>query len=117
MTSMRVVSEWSRSFTIVDESTVNRGEPRLVVNCFQKKYVEWLPQANEGDVVILRNLKVRLLFEDDLLVYSTTFIGFRVQRGTISDRLCGQASMGCLRSRGACNPTPQRRRHTGQGKG
>jgi hypothetical protein len=28
------------------------------VNCFQKKRVEWLPQAAVGDIVIFRNLKV-----------------------------------------------------------
>lgn len=54
-------NEWSRSFTIVDP-TITSGnglsDAGVGVTCFQKNYVEWLPQVAEGDVVILRKLKI-----------------------------------------------------------
>ncbi|KIJ69117.1 hypothetical protein HYDPIDRAFT_105685 [Hydnomerulius pinastri MD-312] len=53
--------DWSRSFTVVDPSKADYGyslSGSVTVNSFQKKYLEWLPQVNEGDVVILRKLKV-----------------------------------------------------------
>ncbi|KAH7889613.1 hypothetical protein F5I97DRAFT_1800282 [Phlebopus sp. FC_14] len=49
-------NEWSRSFALVDPSNVDSGS--VTVNCFQKKYLEWLPQVNQDDVVILRKLKI-----------------------------------------------------------
>ena len=52
--------ELHRSFSIVDPSTVDSGLQSVTVNCFQKKYTEWLPQVQKGDVVILRKLKVSL---------------------------------------------------------
>lgn len=30
------------------------------VNCFQKKHIEWLPQAEVGDIVIFRRVKVTI---------------------------------------------------------
>jgi hypothetical protein len=51
--------EWGRSFTLVDPSTVGSARQSIKVNCFQKKYLEWLPQVQKDDVVILRKLKVR----------------------------------------------------------
>ncbi|KAI6109680.1 hypothetical protein F5141DRAFT_1116076 [Pisolithus sp. B1] len=54
-------NEWSRSFTIVDPSIASGNGLSAVgvgVTCFQKTYVEWLPQVAEGDVVILRKLKI-----------------------------------------------------------
>jgi len=51
--------EWSRSFTLVDPSTVDSRQQSIRVNCFQKKYIEWLPQVQKDDIVILRKLKVR----------------------------------------------------------
>ncbi|KAG1758882.1 hypothetical protein EDD22DRAFT_783331 [Suillus occidentalis] len=53
--------EWTRIFSIVDpscmEDDVDFLSYKLTVNCFQKKHVEWLPQAEVGDVVIFRRLK------------------------------------------------------------
>ncbi|KAI6045564.1 hypothetical protein EDC04DRAFT_3136891 [Pisolithus marmoratus] len=54
-------NEWSRSFTIVDPSITSSSSLSAVgvgVTCFQKTYVEWLPQVAEGDVVMLRKLKI-----------------------------------------------------------
>lgn len=51
--------EWGRSFTLVDPSIVNSPQQNINVNCFQKKYLEWLPQVQRDDIVILRKLKVR----------------------------------------------------------
>lgn len=48
--------EWSCSFTIVDPSIA----VGFRVNCFQNKYVEWLPQPKLDDVIILRKLKVSM---------------------------------------------------------
>lgn len=51
--------EWGRSIILVDPSTVGLPRPDIKVNCFQKKYREWLPQAQKDDIIILRKLKVR----------------------------------------------------------
>lgn len=51
--------EWCRSFNLVDPSTVDSPRQSIKVNCFQKKYLEWLPQVQKDDIVILRKLKVR----------------------------------------------------------
>ncbi|KAH7906154.1 hypothetical protein BJ138DRAFT_1016657 [Hygrophoropsis aurantiaca] len=58
-------NEWGCSFDIVDPSSVMNPESPYIdssnhisVNCFQKKYVEWLPAVKQGDIVILRKLKV-----------------------------------------------------------
>ncbi|KAF9227780.1 hypothetical protein BS17DRAFT_774296 [Gyrodon lividus] len=48
--------EWSRSFIVVDPS--NFESNGITVICFQKKYLEWLPQVKKDDVVILRKLKI-----------------------------------------------------------
>ncbi|KAF9246398.1 hypothetical protein BU15DRAFT_39557 [Melanogaster broomeanus] len=50
--------EWSCYFRMVDPSTVGAISEAIGVTCFQKKYLEWLPQVKEGDVVILRKLKI-----------------------------------------------------------
>ncbi|KAH0825903.1 hypothetical protein J3R83DRAFT_7655 [Lanmaoa asiatica] len=52
--------DWHRSFNIVDPSTTDSPRKSITVNCFQKKYVEWLPQVQKGDVVILRNIKAQV---------------------------------------------------------
>ena len=49
------LSELHCSFSIVDPSAADS----VMVNCFQKKYIEWLPQVKKGDVIILHKLKVR----------------------------------------------------------
>ncbi|KAG1723165.1 hypothetical protein EDD22DRAFT_790179 [Suillus occidentalis] len=53
--------EWTRIFSIVDPSCMEDDVDflgyKLTVNCFQKKHVEWLPQAEVGDIVIFRRLK------------------------------------------------------------
>ncbi|KAF8136492.1 hypothetical protein EV363DRAFT_1319733 [Boletus edulis] len=51
-------NEWCRSFTLVDPSIVDSPRQSIRVNCFQKKYLEWLPQVQKDDIVILRKLKV-----------------------------------------------------------
>jgi hypothetical protein len=52
--------EWSRSFTVTDPSKFEATPNGTTVTCFQKKYLEWLPQVKQHDVVILRKLRVRL---------------------------------------------------------
>lgn len=53
--------EWSRNFTIVDPSCMADDVDIVIhnfkVNCFQKKRIEWLPQAEVGDIVLFRDLK------------------------------------------------------------
>ncbi|KAG1848234.1 hypothetical protein F4604DRAFT_1935445 [Suillus subluteus] len=53
--------EWTRVFSIVDPSCMEDDVDflgyKLTVNCFQKKHIEWLPQAEVGDIVIFRRLK------------------------------------------------------------
>lgn len=58
--SFTVVTEWCRNFAIADPSCMEEGivTYNLKVNCFQKKRIEWLPQAEFGDIVIFRDLKV-----------------------------------------------------------
>ncbi|EGO21119.1 hypothetical protein SERLADRAFT_452251, partial [Serpula lacrymans var. lacrymans S7.9] len=62
-------NEWSVSFTIADFSNLGADQglgylqnEGLAVNCFQDKYLEWLPSPSVGDVIILRRLKVKLFF-------------------------------------------------------
>ncbi|KAF8422592.1 hypothetical protein L210DRAFT_979877 [Boletus edulis BED1] len=50
--------EWSKSFALVDQSIADSSRPSVTVNCFQEKIPEWLPQVNQGDVVVLQKLKV-----------------------------------------------------------
>lgn len=59
---LTVIKEWTRTFSLIDPScmeddvdVVNRS---FLVNCFQKKHIEWLPQAEIGDIVLFRRLKV-----------------------------------------------------------
>ncbi|KAG1893695.1 uncharacterized protein F5891DRAFT_962533, partial [Suillus fuscotomentosus] len=53
--------EWTRVFSIVDPSCMEYGADclayKFTVNCFQKKHVAWLPQAEVGDIVIFWRLK------------------------------------------------------------
>ncbi|KAH7923468.1 hypothetical protein BV22DRAFT_1068672 [Leucogyrophana mollusca] len=56
-------NEWGRSFDLVDPSNVDAESTYfdctgLAVNCFQKKYAEWLPSVKQGDIVILRKLRI-----------------------------------------------------------
>ncbi|TFK60687.1 hypothetical protein BDN72DRAFT_965561 [Pluteus cervinus] len=46
-------SEWYCILEIIDPTT----DSKLSVNCFSKEKEEWLPVPNEGDVIILRNIK------------------------------------------------------------
>ncbi|KIJ17019.1 hypothetical protein PAXINDRAFT_180193 [Paxillus involutus ATCC 200175] len=50
--------EWSRSFTVTDPSKFEATPNGTTVTCFQKKYLEWLPQVKQHDVVILRKLRI-----------------------------------------------------------
>ncbi|KAG9318610.1 hypothetical protein JVU11DRAFT_703 [Chiua virens] len=50
-------NDWTRSITLVDPSTIDLPRQSIKVNCFQKKYSEWLPQVQKDDIVILRKLK------------------------------------------------------------
>ncbi|KAJ6537084.1 hypothetical protein B0H19DRAFT_1182481 [Mycena capillaripes] len=57
-------NEWSRSLRIVDPSNCEEslyvtrpGTEGLLINCFTKKYKEWLPTSREGSVIILRGIK------------------------------------------------------------
>ncbi|KAG2116402.1 hypothetical protein DEU56DRAFT_748325 [Suillus clintonianus] len=53
--------DWCRIFSIVDpscmEDDVDIVTYNFTVNCFQKAHIEWLPQAEVGDIVIFRRLK------------------------------------------------------------
>ncbi|KAG2363432.1 hypothetical protein BDR07DRAFT_1404363 [Suillus spraguei] len=54
--------DWSRNFCIVDPSCMEKDldivTHKFTVNCFQKKHAEWLPQAEVGDIVLFRRLKI-----------------------------------------------------------
>ncbi|KAG2350096.1 hypothetical protein BDR05DRAFT_1055617 [Suillus weaverae] len=58
--SLFIVLEWCRNFSIVDPSCIEEGVViyDFKVNCFQKTRTEWLPQAEVGDIVIFRDLKI-----------------------------------------------------------
>jgi hypothetical protein len=54
----RSSSDWMRFVHIVDPS--NDGSGGLKINCFTKKYREWLPHPEGWHVLILRNVKVSI---------------------------------------------------------
>ena len=58
-------TDWMRFIDIIDPS--NYGSTGLKINCFTKKYKEWLPHPVWGHVVILRNVKVALINSSDSL--------------------------------------------------
>lgn len=47
--------------SLVDPTNYNTHSSGLKINCFTKRYKEWLPHAEEGEVLILRNVKVRTM--------------------------------------------------------
>ncbi|KAJ7461475.1 hypothetical protein FB451DRAFT_1562758 [Mycena latifolia] len=55
--------DWSSSLRIVDPSNCIESFPParegFRVNCFTKEYAQWLPAANDGDIVILSNIKTQ----------------------------------------------------------
>jgi hypothetical protein len=57
-----ILTEWTYVFSIVNSSCMEDGVDflghKLTVNCFQKKHIEWLPQAEVGDIIIFWSLKV-----------------------------------------------------------
>ena len=59
---LTIIKDWTRTFSLIDPSCMEDGidviRRSVTVNCFQKKYPEWLPQAEVGDIVIFRRLKV-----------------------------------------------------------
>lgn len=52
--------DWMKCIQIVDPSIQNTNPSGMKINCFCKRYPEWLPNANYGDVVILRHVKVNI---------------------------------------------------------
>ncbi|KAF8163505.1 hypothetical protein B0H34DRAFT_695665 [Crassisporium funariophilum] len=54
--------DWMRYIHLVDPSNCDVGtstwSKELKINCFTKKYKEWLPNPQDGDVIILRSVKV-----------------------------------------------------------
>lgn len=80
--SLTGVTEWSCSFVIVDPSIYSNpgsSDVGIGVTCFHKKYVEWLPQVDRGDIVILRKLKVREILR--LSPENLTFFRLQSSRG------------------------------------
>lgn len=49
-------SDWMRYVHIVDPS--HHDSKGLKINCFTKKYKEWLPHPEWWHVLVLRNVKV-----------------------------------------------------------
>lgn len=45
---------------IVDPSNYSVQSSGIKINCFSKRYKEWLPHPEVGDVLILRNVKVQI---------------------------------------------------------
>lgn len=64
------LAEWMCFVEIVDTSSTRsdaNGQWKGVkINCFTKRYKEWLPCLQRGDAVILRDIKVckELIFND-----------------------------------------------------
>lgn len=52
---------------IVDPSNYHLNDfgrsTELKINCFTKRYKEWLPHPNVGDVILLRHVKVLVRFQ------------------------------------------------------
>lgn len=47
--------------TLIDPSNYDgTSEHGFTINCFTSTYKQWLPSAKDGDVLILRCVKVRL---------------------------------------------------------
>ena len=65
---LRGPSDWMRFVHIVDPS--NHGSGALKINCFTRKYPEWLPHPEGWHVLILRNLKVSIQLLDFLVFLS-----------------------------------------------
>ena len=61
-------SDWMRFVHIVDPS--NHGSGALKINCFTRKYPEWLPHPEGWHVLILRNVKVSIQLLDFLVSLS-----------------------------------------------
>ncbi|KAF7337988.1 Telo-bind domain-containing protein [Mycena venus] len=59
-----IKGDWTCSLRVVDPSNCDESyrpsKEGLMVNCFAKTYKEWLPSANVGSVVVLRNVKTSL---------------------------------------------------------
>ncbi|KAF8201570.1 hypothetical protein BJ912DRAFT_506644 [Pholiota molesta] len=50
--------EWMRFVHIVDPSNYTVQSSGIKINCFAKRYKEWLPHPEVGDVLILKNVKI-----------------------------------------------------------
>ncbi|KAF8969864.1 hypothetical protein BDZ97DRAFT_1793052 [Flammula alnicola] len=50
--------DWMRFINIVDPSNYHPHGSGLKINCFTKRHKEWLPHPEEGDVLILRQVKI-----------------------------------------------------------
>jgi hypothetical protein len=57
-TKCKFFLDWMRFVHIVDPSIYDEKPFGIKINCFTKHHAEWLPTADHGDVVILRNVKV-----------------------------------------------------------
>ncbi|KAJ6531307.1 hypothetical protein B0H19DRAFT_1191176 [Mycena capillaripes] len=65
--SKTCTNNWSCSLRIVDPfncdeslNVTRPGTEGLLINCFTKKYKEWLPTAREGSVIILHEIKAAI---------------------------------------------------------
>ncbi|KJA18611.1 hypothetical protein HYPSUDRAFT_89942 [Hypholoma sublateritium FD-334 SS-4] len=51
--------DWMRYLDLVDPSNYYTHRSGFKVNCFTKRHKEWLPHPEEGDVLVLRNVKIK----------------------------------------------------------
>ena len=61
---MTCLSDWSISFSLLDPSVLDSfggvlytNDAGIKINCFMK-VEQWLPNPKEGDVILLRHVKV-----------------------------------------------------------
>ena len=52
------ITDWTRLISIVDPTNYTGHGSGFKVNCYTKRHKEWLPHPEEGEILILRNVKV-----------------------------------------------------------
>ncbi|KAJ7256501.1 hypothetical protein B0H12DRAFT_511554 [Mycena haematopus] len=88
--------DWGCSLRIVDPSICDEScraaKEGLLVNCFRKKYKEWLPTVSAGDVILLQDIKTSRNGDVVASGFSDKF------KWAVYDRTKGQINHGSLGS-------------------
>lgn len=85
-------SDWMRFIHIIDPS--NHGSQGLKINCFTKKYKEWLPHPEWQHVLILRNVKVTSIRQSFSLPSCLFFLRWYASRMPLQELDTATSSVG-----------------------